>query len=74
MKLTTVVLAALLAMRVEAEVPPTADDVVARAIEARGGAARLKSITSLRLTGKATYGGGDGGVTAEWGQLKKGAE
>ena len=64
MKLATVVLAALLALRAEAEVPLTADDVVARAIEARGGAARLKAITSLRLTGKAAYGGGDGGVTA----------
>ncbi len=71
MKLATVVLAALLALRAEAEVPLTADHVVARAIEARGGAARLKAITSLRLTGKAAYGGGDGGVTAEWGQLKK---
>ena len=63
MKLAAVVLAASLALRVEAEVPLAADDVVARALEARGGAARLSSITSLRLTGKATYGGGDGGVT-----------
>jgi photosystem II stability/assembly factor-like uncharacterized protein len=47
----------------------TVDEVVARHIEARGGAARIAAIKSLRLTGKAIFGGGDFSLNAEFGQI-----
>lgn len=49
----------------------TADEIVARSIEARGGAAKLQAIRSLRLTGKAVFGFGDAQIEAAWGQLQK---
>jgi photosystem II stability/assembly factor-like uncharacterized protein len=70
LKLSAALIAALLSLPATAQPPLTADQVVAKAIDARGGAAKLKAITSLRLTGKAVFGGGDGGVTAEWAQLR----
>src|ERR1700737_1989582 len=49
----------------------TADEVVARHVEALGGAARLAKIRSVRLTGKARFGFGDFEFAAEWAQLQK---
>ena len=49
----------------------TADEVVARHVEALGGAARLAKIQSVRLTGKARFGFGDFEFAAEWAQLQK---
>ena len=37
----------------------TADELIAKNVEARGGQAKLKEIKSLKATGKATFGGGD---------------
>jgi photosystem II stability/assembly factor-like uncharacterized protein len=48
----------------------TAEEIVARHIEARGGAARLKAISSLRLTGK-LLAGEDAGRELAWGLLGK---
>ena len=44
----------------------TVDEIVARHVEARGGAARLAAIRSLRLTGTSVFGGGDFRIEAEW--------
>jgi photosystem II stability/assembly factor-like uncharacterized protein len=46
----------------------TADEAVARHLEARGGAARLAALKTLRLTGKAVFGGSDFALNAAWGQ------
>src|SRR5436190_23395542 len=61
----------LLALLLAAAPQLTADEIVARHVEARGGAARLKAIQSLRLEGKIVFGGGEGAVTAEASQLMK---
>ena len=45
----------------------TVDEIVARHVEARGGAARLAAIRSLRLTGTFVFGGGDFRIEAELG-------
>ena len=47
----------------------TADELVAKNLEARGGAARLDAIHSLRLSGKFTFGSGSSQVEAEWAAL-----
>ena len=47
----------------------TADELVARHIEARGGAANLQAIRSLRLTGRAVFGEGDFAIEAAWAKL-----
>jgi photosystem II stability/assembly factor-like uncharacterized protein len=47
------------------------DEVVARHLQALGGDDKLLAIKTLRLTGKATFGGGDGTVEAAWGQVQK---
>ena len=49
--------------------PLTVDEIVARHVEARGGAARLEAIRSLRLTGTRVFGGGDFRIEAEWGSV-----
>lgn len=49
----------------------TVDDVVARNIAARGGAARLQAIRSLRLTGSAVFGGGSFEIEADWAVVAK---
>jgi photosystem II stability/assembly factor-like uncharacterized protein len=50
---------------------PTLDEIVARNIAARGGAARIEAIRSLRLTGTAVFGGGDFKIEAQWASLRK---
>jgi len=47
----------------------TVDELVSRNVEARGGAARLQAIHSLRLTGTVVFGAGDGRIEAKFGQL-----
>src|SRR5438105_11173648 len=64
-------LALLLAASPSQTKPLTADEIVARHVEARGGAAKLKAIRSLRLEGKIVFGGGEGAVTADASQLMK---
>jgi photosystem II stability/assembly factor-like uncharacterized protein len=49
----------------------TVDDIVSRNIAARGGAARLQAMRSLRLTGKAIFGGDDSSIEARWAQVVK---
>jgi hypothetical protein len=51
--------------------PMTVDEIVARSIEARGGAAKLAAIHSLRLTGKVQFGGGNFSIEAAIGTLMK---
>ena len=54
------ILALLLWLHVPAALALTADELIARNIEARGGLARLQAITSIRATGVAKIGGGGG--------------
>ena len=50
---------------------PTVDEIVARNIAARGGAARIEALRSLRLTGSIVFGGGDFKIEAQWASLAK---
>ena len=49
----------------------TADELVAKNIEARGGAAKWSAIRSMRTTGKVDLGGGDRHTEAAWAQIQK---
>ncbi len=49
----------------------TADELIARNVEARGGLAKLQALRSLRLTGTVTFGGGEGRIEAKAGRLVK---
>jgi photosystem II stability/assembly factor-like uncharacterized protein len=49
----------------------TADEIVARHVEARGGAAKLQALQSLRMTGKVIFGGDDFALTAEFGLVSR---
>ncbi len=49
----------------------TVDELVAKNIEARGGLDKLRAITSLRLTGSATFGGDEGGLEAQFAVAQK---
>ncbi|HKF43864.1 MAG TPA: sialidase [Thermoanaerobaculia bacterium] len=64
-------LAALLAAPAPAAKPMTVDEVVAKAIEAKGGAAKITAIQSIRATGKAIFGGGNFSIEAAFGLLIK---
>ena len=48
---------------------PTAEELIARNLDAHGGAARLHALKSLRLTGKALFGDADSATELEWSQL-----
>src|SRR5690242_16163332 len=61
-----VVLAALCAV---AHADPV-DPYLARNLTARGGAAKLSSIHSLKLTGRIVFGGTDFSIDAAWGQVQ----
>lgn len=50
---------------------PGLDEILARNLTARGGEAKLKALTSLRLTGKAEFGGRGFKVEAEVGLVQK---
>ena len=49
----------------------TVDELVAKNVAARGGAAKLDAIRSLRMTGKVVFGFGDRQIEAAWGQIQK---
>jgi hypothetical protein len=49
----------------------TADEVVARNLQARGGAAKLAAVRSLRLTGTVSFTFGDNKIDAQWAALQK---
>src|SRR5229473_2681386 len=49
----------------------TTDEIVARYIEARGGAQKLQALKSMRLTGKLEFGRRDSTVVASYGEVKK---
>ena len=49
--------------------PTTADELIARHLEARGGAAKLRAIRSVRFTGHTVSGGGGFSQEAAWAQL-----
>ncbi len=66
---TSLVLAALLSA---AATPPlTVDEIVARHVDARGGAARLAALQNLKVTGRVVFGGDDFAITAEFAQVRK---
>jgi len=62
---------ALLAAPAQAAKPLTVDEIVARSIEARGGAAKLAAIRSVRVTGKLVFGGGNFSIEAAFGRVVK---
>src|SRR2546421_5481700 len=49
----------------------TAEEVVARNLSARGGAAKIAAIRSLRLSGAASFSFGDNKVDVQWAELQK---
>jgi photosystem II stability/assembly factor-like uncharacterized protein/outer membrane lipoprotein-sorting protein len=49
----------------------TADQLVAKNLEARGGAAKLGALRSLRMTGQLVLGAGDRHIEAAWAQIQK---
>ena len=49
----------------------TTDEIVAKAIEARGGLAKLTAVKSVRLTGKFQISFGDNNIEAAWASLQK---
>src|SRR5207245_11205139 len=52
--------------------PITIDEIVARHIEARGGAQKLAALQSLKISGKVFFGGGDDfTVTAEFAEVRR---
>ncbi len=54
-----------------AAAPLTAPQIIAKHVEARGGAAKLAAVQSLRFDGKIIFGGGDFAITAEASQVMK---
>ena len=49
----------------------TADEIVTRYIEARGGAEKIQTLRSVRLTGKLEFGRRSSVVVADWGEIIK---
>src|SRR5947207_2567771 len=49
----------------------TVEEILAKNLEARGGAAKIDAIRSLRLTGKIVFGGGDNAIEAALAGVKK---
>src|SRR6185295_16402935 len=49
----------------------TVEEILAKNLEARGGAAKVDAIKSLRLTGKIVFGTGDNAIDAAWAALQK---
>ncbi len=63
--------AVLLALALSAATPLTLDQIVARHVEARGGARNLAALRSLKVTGKVVFGGEDFAITADFASLRK---
>jgi outer membrane lipoprotein-sorting protein len=51
-------LAGLMAAAASAQTAPTVDELIAKNLEARGGKDKIKSVNTLRMSGKMTMGGG----------------
>src|SRR6266542_236853 len=49
----------------------TGGEILARHVEARGGAAKMEAIKSIRATGKVVFGGGEFAIEAGWALLQK---
>jgi photosystem II stability/assembly factor-like uncharacterized protein len=49
----------------------TVEEILAKNLAARGGAAKIDAIRSLRMTGKVVFGSGDNAVEAAWAGLQK---
>ncbi|MDQ6891722.1 MAG: outer membrane lipoprotein-sorting protein, partial [Acidobacteriota bacterium] len=49
----------------------TADQLVAKNLDARGGAAKIGALRSLRMTGRLELGSGDRHLQAAWAQIQK---
>jgi len=49
----------------------TVDQILAKNLQARGGAAKLAAIKSIRLTGTVAFGGGDRRVDGDWAEVIK---
>src|ERR1700687_5431377 len=71
MRLVFAIVTAALCLPTDAARALTADEVVARHIQARGGMQKLGAIHSLRSTGKAVFGFGDAQIEASFGALQK---
>ena len=69
MNFLLVAVAALLATPAQPAKTMTVDEIVAKSIEARGGAAKIAAIQSLRSTGKVVFAGGS--IEAPFGLLMK---
>ena len=65
------IVSAFLCLPANPAVSLTADEVVARYVQARGGLPKLQAIRSMRLTGKAVFGFGDSQIEAAFGQVQK---
>src|SRR5438874_1449603 len=64
--------ALLLAVAMSAAATPmTVDEIVARHLEARGGAQKLAAVQNIKVSGKAFFGGDDFTSTAEFAQVRK---
>jgi len=65
-------IAALFAVALSAATQPlTLDQIVARHVEARGGAKNLAAVQSLKVTGKVIFSGDNFSVTADFASLRK---
>src|SRR6267378_3994430 len=51
--------------------PLTVDEIVARYVEARGGAEKLAALQTLKVTGRVFFGGDDFSITAQFAQVFK---
>src|SRR6266511_2393886 len=71
MRFALAVVAAFLALPAGSASALTLDEILARYVGARGGAAKIETIKSLRATGKAVFGGGEFSIEAAWGLLQK---
>ncbi len=71
MRFAVAVVAAFLALPAGSANALTMDEILARYVEARGGAAKIEAIKSLRATGKVVLGGGEFAIEEAWGRLQK---
>jgi len=71
MRFAVAVVAAFLALPAGSAGALTVDEILMRYVEARGGAAKIEAIKSLRATGKVVFGEGEFAIEAGWGVLQK---
>jgi hypothetical protein len=71
MQFVIALVAALLTLPAGSAHSFTVDEIVAKAVEARGGLARIEAIQSVRATGKVVFGGGEFAIEAGFGLLQK---